>query len=116
MLDLHPADVMADVPAYRFARAFARARGYRVLLRGMTPPLLPALDLAALDLDFVALNWSPALAGLDPATLKAGTARWVLARADDAESVPWGLSAGIGLFQGAAARPGAGQVRTRAAA
>ena len=116
VLDLHPADVMADVPAYRFARAFARARGYRVLLRGLTSTLIEVLDLAALDLDFVELRWSQGLAGLDPSALRAGTARWVLARADERAALRWGQSAGIGLFQGDGVQPGAGHDLARAAA
>ena len=106
VLDLDPADVMADLPAYRFARAFAQTRGYRILLRAMSPTLLPVLDLPSLDLDFIELRWEPALAGLDPQSLKAGTARWVLSRVDDAAAVRWGTGAGIGLFQGDVIHPG----------
>lgn len=111
VLNLTPEDVMADLPAYRFARAFARARGYRILLRGLTPLLLSILDLPSLDLDFVELRWSPGLVGLDPALLRAGTARWVLSRADEAGAIRWGGSVGIGLFGGDAVRPGALQAR-----
>lgn len=106
IIDLHPTDVLADVPGFRFARAFTAARGYRILLRGLTATLLPALDLAALDVDFAELRWSPSLAGMDPALLQAGATRWVLARADDAAALRWGERAGIGLFSGDAARPG----------
>ncbi len=108
VLNLHPADVMGDLPTFRFASAFARARGYRVMLRNVTPPLLPLLNLAALELDFVELRWQPTLLGFDPAGLRAGSARWVLARADDLGAVRWGRGAGIGLFQGHAIRAGAG--------
>lgn len=106
IIDLHPTDVLADVPSFRFARAFMAGRGYRVLLRGLTATLLPALDLAALDVDFAELRWSPALAGMDATLLQAGATRWVLARADDAAALAWGERAGIGLFSGDAARPG----------
>ena len=108
VLNLDPADILGDIPAYRFARAFARSRGYRILLRGLTPTLLPVLDLAALDLDFVELRWSPALGATDPKKLWAGTARWVLARADDQAAIRWGVSVGIGLFKGDAVQPGTG--------
>lgn len=107
VLDLQPADVMSDVPAYRFARAFARSRGYRVLLRGLSANLLPLLDLPALDADFLELRWDPALAALDTAALRAGTARWILARADDEAAIRWGQAAGIGLYQGDAVVAGA---------
>lgn len=116
VLDLHPADVMADLPSYRFARAFARARGYRVLLRALSPTLIGMLDLPALDLDFVELRWEPGLAGLDPARLQAGTARWVLARVDEPEALRWGVKAGIGLFQGDSVQAGKPIAPSRAAA
>jgi hypothetical protein len=109
VLNLHPADVMADVASFRFACAFARGRGHRIMLRTMTPPLLPLLDLAALELDFVELQWSAPLHGFDPAALRAGSARWLLSEADDEAALRWGRAAGIGLFQGQAAQPGVNQ-------
>lgn len=116
VLNLHPADVMGDLPSFRFAAAFARARGYLVMLRAITPPMLPVLDLAALELDFVELRWSPTLLGFDPTALRAGTARWLLTRADDGDAIRWGRAVGIGLFQGNAVRAGAGLVGMRSAA
>ncbi len=106
VLALHPADIMADLPTFTFARAYARARGYRILMRALGPTLIPLLDLAALELDFVELRWTPALTALDPGALRAGTARWLLSRADGPDAVHWGRSVGIGLFQGDAVRPG----------
>lgn len=105
VVNLQPADIMADLASFRFACAFARARGYRILLRAMVPALLPVLNLAALELDFVELRWSPQLQGLDPTTLRAGSARWLLARADSPEAVRWARAVGMGLFQGDMARP-----------
>ena len=116
LLALQPADVMQDLASFRFARAFARARGYRVVLCGLTAVLADLLDLAALDVDFVQLRWSPSLVGVDPRMLRAGTARWVLSDADEAAALGWGHSVGIGLFQGDAAQPGARQAPPRAAA
>ena len=108
LIELRPADVMGNLVAYRFARAFARARGYRVVLRGLTPMLAKLIDLAALDLDFAELAWAPGLVGMDPALLRAGTARWILTGADDAVALGWARSVGIGLVQGAAVQAGAG--------
>lgn len=105
IIDLHPTDILADLPAFQFARAFARARGYQVLLRGLTATLLPALDLMGLDMDYAELRWSSALAGLDTALMSAGRTRWVLARADTDAAVHWGEGVGIGLFSGDMARP-----------
>ena len=116
VLNLLPADIMADLSSFRFACAFARGRGHRILLRNITPPLMTLLDLGALELDFVELRWSATLLGFDPASLRAGSARWVLARADDETAIRWGRAAGIGLFQGNAVRLGAGLTQVRSAA
>lgn len=116
IINLHPADIMADVPAFRFACAFLRARKHRVLLRAVAAPLLPVIELPALELDFAELRWSPALAGLNPTAMRAGTARWVLGQTDDETAIRWGIGAGIGLFSGNAVRPGAGQGLVRTAA
>ena len=99
VLNIHAADVLADLSAYRFARAFTRCKKYRCMLRGLTPALLPALDLAALDVDFAELRWSQALVGLDAEALQPSV-RWILSRADDKDALRWGKSIGIGLFQG----------------
>lgn len=106
VLALHPADVLADVPAFRLARAFARLRSYRVLLRGVEPAVLAAIDLPGLELDFAELRWSKVLNGLAPALLRAGSARWVLAGADEPAALRWGRAMGFGLFQGSIVQPG----------
>jgi len=107
-IELMPADVMADPAAFIFARGFARARGYRLLLRDVTPPLVRVLSLPALEMDHLQLSWSPDLMGLDPAAdaqflAACAPERAVLARTDDQAALTWGLQAGIRLFQGAAA-------------
>ncbi len=102
VLDLLPADVLADPAAFIFARSFARARGYRLLLRNVTATLLPLLRLHKMELDFVQLRWSPALTSIDPAMLQAGTARWVLSQADEPAALQWGHDHGISLVQGRA--------------
>ena len=103
VLEMQPADVLADPAAFAFARGFARARGYRLLLRGVTAALLPLLCLPRMELDFVRLRWSPDLLAIDPAALDAGPAQWVLGRADDPAALRWGQDAGIALFAGRAA-------------
>ncbi len=102
VLDLQPADVLADPAAFAFARDFARARGYRLQLRGVTAMLLPLLRLHRMELDFVQLRWSSDLIGIDPALLQAGDTRWVMSRADVPAALQWGQDQGISLFQGRA--------------
>ncbi len=104
-IEVTPADIMADPAAFAFARGFARARGYRLLLREVTPPLARLLTLPALELDHLHVMWSPDLMGLDPAADAQFLAacppdRTVLAGADNRTALDWGLQAGIRLFQG----------------
>ena len=105
VLDLQPADVLADPTAFIFARGFARARGYRLLLRGLTATLLPLLNIARTELDFAQLRWSPELAETDPALLQAGTTQWVLGQANDLGALRWGRDQGIALYWGSAVDP-----------
>ncbi len=105
-LDLLPADILADPPAFLFARDFVRARGYRLLLRGVGVDLLEAAPLDRMGLDLLQLRWSPGLAETDPDWLGAPPERLVLARAASASAVGWGRLRGISLFQGVAAVPG----------
>ncbi len=102
VLDMQPADVLADPAAFTFACGFARARGYRLLLRSITATLLPLLCLSRMELDFVQLRWSANLAGITPALLQAGDAQWVLSQADEPAALQWGRDQGISLFQGRA--------------
>lgn len=102
VLGLQPADVLADPAAFAFARGFARDRGYRLMLLGITATLLPLLSLGRMELDFVQLRWSPELDELAPGLLQAGTAQWVLNKADTQAALLWGASRGVGLFQGSA--------------
>ncbi len=102
-LNLSAADLLADPAAFVFARDFAHARGYRLLLRGVDAALLPALPLAPTGLDLMELRWSPEL---EAATPLADPARVLLSGADTRAAIDWGAARGVALFQGAAAVPG----------
>lgn len=92
-----PADIASDAAAFAFARNFARGRSYRICLRAVSSALLPALDLHALDLDFVQLIWSSSLASM-PALPDSGKSRWILGQPLTSEGIQWGLDQGISLF------------------
>jgi hypothetical protein len=102
VLNLLPADVMADPASFLFARDFTRARGYRLLLRGISGALLGAFPLRRLGLDLLELRWSPDLAGGGAGPLLPEAARVVLTRADSADALAWGRGQGIALFEGRA--------------
>jgi hypothetical protein len=104
VIDLLPADVLADPGAFIFARNFARARSYRLGLGAVSAVLLPWLSLPAFELDFIRLRWSAELGKLGRTLPDPGGARWILADADTANALDWGREAGVGLFQGRATR------------
>ncbi len=99
VLELQPADVISDLPAFCFARDFARARGYRLLLRGLGPDLLRMVAPGAMGADMVQLRWEPGFAAVDLAALAIDPGRAVLARGTTADAQAWAARQGIGLFQ-----------------
>jgi hypothetical protein len=104
IIELMPPDIMADAASFVFARGFARARGYRLMLRNATPSLLRVLSLEALEMDHVQLRWTAALAEAKAEAIGAlSPGRMVMFRANALAALEWGARAGIRLFQGSAA-------------
>ena len=102
-----PADVMADPAGFAFARDFARARGYQVLLHGMESTLLRVLALPRLELDLVQVGWSAAVTRLllETGGPEIGGARLVLAGVDEAMALSWARAQGIPFVRGHVALP-----------
>ena len=103
VLVLDPADVVADAAAFGFARAFAHARDYRLMLCHATPAILSVLSAAALDLDYLLLPWSAGLPGSASLLEECHPDQIVLDCADDPAALSWGMAAGVQMFTGAAA-------------
>lgn len=103
MLGLAAADILADPEGFRFARDFARVRGYRLALEVTGTAVLSLLPPAALGVEAVRIPFTAALPG-DPGPLRALAARGpvavVLAGADSSTAIAWGWEQGIRLFQG----------------
>lgn len=104
LINLRPADILADPAAFRFAREFARARGYRIVLRGLSRALLAAFPLGPEGVDLLQFRFQPAYAeaglprAIDPRRL-------ILAGVDRPAALNWGRAGGITLFKGGLARP-----------
>ena len=101
---LAPSDVVADARCFPFAAGFARARGYRVMLRADSADLFRVLAPALPEFDHVSLPWSETLP--DEAGGLLGDAvceRIVLTGCSVAEAVIWGRANGLRLFSGPAA-------------
>lgn len=108
VLGLRPADIMADPGAFLFARDFARARGYRLLLRDMTPDLLELIPPERAGLDLVGLRYGPELVCHAEELPLPDPECVVLGRVETPEAVAWGRSRGIAFYQGRAALPTSG--------
>jgi EAL domain-containing protein (putative c-di-GMP-specific phosphodiesterase class I) len=109
VIEIEKVDIFADISAYLFARDFARERGYRICLDGMTRLTLPFIDRARLGLDLVKMFWSPDMAdGADgerqreflAAIERIGKGRIILARCDTPQAIEFSHSVGIKLLQG----------------
>jgi len=105
VLNLCVEDMLADPAAFLFARDFARARGYRLLLRGITAERLAMFPRHRSGLDLLQLRWSPALAAAGVEALLPAADTVVLSGADTGEALAWGGAQGIKLYQGKLAAP-----------
>lgn len=95
-LDLLAADLLADPTAFRFARDFAAARQYRLMLRGIGADLMDAFPCALAGVDLVQLDWTPEMSR----TVSEQPQQTVLSGADTQAALDWGAAQGIGLYQG----------------
>ncbi len=95
ILCLEAADVLADAAAFCFARNFARARGYRLLLQGALQDLL---NPDAAGFDYLETALTPALQA-SPARLPA-RAKLVLDQVDDAPALAWARAQGCLFVKG----------------
>lgn len=109
VIELQLIDIYSDMGSYLFARDFAKDRGYRICLDGLTYLNAPFFDRKALGLDLIKLQWSRDVlddpTGARQTALKemvanAGGARVIMCHCDDAKAVTFGQELGIGMFQG----------------
>ena len=109
VLELQPIDIFGDLSTYIFARDFARERGYRVCVDGLTTHTLGLIDRVRLGADMVKLIAGPELTtwaaeNPDSAARRVlrhvGPSRIVLTRCDDIDQIEAGQKLGIQLFQG----------------
>ena len=108
VIELQKVDIFADLSAFLFARDFARERGYRICIDGVTVDSLPFIDRGRLGIDLLKLAWDPSLVegklpdgtSLSEYVRKCGPSRTVLCRCDAPNAISLGQSMGITLFQG----------------
>lgn len=96
VLAIRPDDLAADPPAFAFARGFAQARGFRIMLAPLAAATAAAFPAEACGVDLVQLRWSPEL-DFAPAGL-------VLAGVDGLEALDWARGRGVEYVTGKAVR------------
>src|SRR5579859_865009 len=108
VIELQKVDIFADLNAFLFARDFARERGYRICIDGVTVDSLPFIERGRLGIDLLKLAWDASLVEgklpdgslLADYVRKCGPSRTILCRCDAANAIQVGQSVGITLFQG----------------
>lgn len=107
ILELQLVDIFSDIRSFILAKTFAKARGYKICIDGITVDKLKYLNRARLDCDLMKIVWHPSFIDVineDKHFMdyvnKAERAKIILCRIDDANAVEVGNSLGINLYQG----------------
>lgn len=109
IVELQLSDVFSDMGSYQFAREFARERGYKICIDGLTHQSFPLVRRDELDADMLKMVWSPDLidegdrrrrARIREAIQRAGATRVVLCRCDNQQAIAFGESMGLTMYQG----------------
>ena len=107
VLELQLSDIFSDINAFMLAKAFVRARGYKICVDGVTVDKLQYINREHLDYDFIKIIWHSSFKDIiskdehfmDYAN-KNERAKIILCRIDDPEAIKVGNSFGINLYQG----------------
>lgn len=107
ILELQLVDIFSDIRSFILAKTFAKARGYKICIDGITVDKLKYLNRTNLDCDLLKIVWHPSFVEIineDKHFMdyvnKAERAKIILCRIDDANAIETGNSLGINLYQG----------------
>jgi hypothetical protein len=104
VLEFHKIDVFADLGSFLYVRDFARKRGYRICLDGLSHLSLPFMDRGDLGVDLMKIYWTNDMPDdrmhIRKLVEHAGEHRVILCRCDTEQAIEYGRSIGITLFQG----------------
>jgi EAL domain-containing protein (putative c-di-GMP-specific phosphodiesterase class I) len=108
VLEVNKADLVENETLYREVVDFARQRGYRICIDGLTPFWVVHMDLEYMAADYAKVFWSPDFADMDPDELHAfeqkvrqqQNCRFVLARCGTVSGLLFAHRHGIDLVQG----------------
>ena len=91
---------------FKVQRDFAKERGYRICIDGLTHETLPFVDREKLGADMVKLIWnSDIIDNVGPKRAKrlikrAGASKVIFCRCDEEAAVEFGQEIGVNMFQG----------------
>lgn len=109
VLELRLDDIMADLPAYLFAREYVQQLGFKVLIDNLGAQAMLWVDRQRLGADFLKAVWSPEMGHLlstpEGDILRRrihafGPESIIMSRCDDATAVEAGRALGCVFFQG----------------
>jgi len=109
VLEIQLFDILSNVGAYLFARDFAKERGYRICVDGVTVDTLPLVNRTKIGADLIKLMWHESLIDaaevgddhpLSRAIQRCGRKRVILARVDSDTEINVGQDLGLSMFQG----------------
>ncbi len=106
VIELQKIDIFSDLNAFLFAREFAKDRGYRICIDGLTYNSVSFIDREKLGADMVKLIWDQELVDTIGKTkasdivAQIGNSRIILCRCDTDTAIEFGQSIGISMFQG----------------
>ena len=106
VIELQKIDIFSDINAFLFAREFAKDRGYRICIDGLTYDTITFINREKLGADMVKLIWDQELVDTvgkiktSDIVSEMGSSRLILCRCDDESAVKFGQSVGISMFQG----------------
>ena len=107
VLELQLVDIFSDIRAFDLAKTFARSKGYKICIDGITVDKLEYVNRTKLDCDLMKIAWHPEFGKImnedkhftDYAN-KSERAKIILCRVDDEKAIEVGNSLGINLYQG----------------
>lgn len=107
VLEMQLVDIFSDIRSFILAKTFAKAKGYKICIDGITVDQLKYLKRHNLDCDLMKIAWHPQLEQIfneDKHFMnymnKAERAKIILCRIDDTKAIEVGNSLGINLYQG----------------
>jgi EAL domain-containing protein (putative c-di-GMP-specific phosphodiesterase class I) len=109
VVEVQVVDIFTNLSTYQKVRDTLRAQGHKILIDGLAPAILGAMDLSLLDPDYVKILWTAELGAqqhghkgseLVSMIKDLGASRVILSRVESETAMIWGLSKGITAFQG----------------